>query len=495
MYLTASKLYDYFQCPHKVWRDQHGPQEEKIQETNPFVELLWNKGVLHEQKVISAIGPYVDLSQGTLDERFVRTQDELNKSTQLIYQGVIRFENMLGIPDLIKKSEEGYYFPVDIKSGKGMEGVDDYEEDEGKPKRHYAVQLCHYNEILTKLGYKTLQKGFIIDITGKEVEYDLASPVSSRGSESFMDLYKKVKNEVSDLMQNRTNNKPALAGSCKLCPWYHSCKKWVSDEEDLTKLFYLGRSKRDTINEDIGITRVSELVNVNIENLLARKKKEKGFLRGIGEGTLSDIIRRADIMVNKKQPEFRDIQLPDKPIELFFDIEDDPTQDFVYLHGIYKKDPLGEEYIPFIATEHSEEGEKETWAKFWAFIRSLPENGFAVYYYSPHEKSTYRALQRKYPEVISEADLAIFFDSSDWVDLYHVVLKNTDWPLSSYSLKELATYLGFKWRDETPSGALSIQWYNQFLESKDLSVMNRILEYNEDDCKATMVLKEKLISQ
>ena len=34
----AAKLYDYTQCPHRVWRDIHGPQDEKVQETNPFVQ-------------------------------------------------------------------------------------------------------------------------------------------------------------------------------------------------------------------------------------------------------------------------------------------------------------------------------------------------------------------------------------------------------------------------------------------------------------------------
>ncbi|HKK20968.1 MAG TPA: ribonuclease H-like domain-containing protein, partial [candidate division Zixibacteria bacterium] len=53
-------------------------------------------------------------------------------------------------------------------------------------------------------------------------------------------------------------------------------------------------------------------------------------------------------------------------------------------------------------------------------------------------------------------------------------------------------YLGFEWRDESPSGALSIQWYNDFLRSGDKSVLERILLYNEDDCRATMILKDKL---
>jgi len=39
-YITALKLYSYIQCSHKVWRDVWGPQDEKIQETNPFVQMF-----------------------------------------------------------------------------------------------------------------------------------------------------------------------------------------------------------------------------------------------------------------------------------------------------------------------------------------------------------------------------------------------------------------------------------------------------------------------
>ena len=85
-----------------------------------------------------------------------------------------------------------------------------------------------------------------------------------------------------------------------------------------------------------------------------------------------------------------------------------------------------------------------------------------------------------------------FFDHPNVIDLYQIVTKYTDWPLSSYSLKDLATFLKFKWRDETPSGALSIQWFNEYLKSRDEKMLKRIIEYNEDDCKATMVLRDGL---
>jgi hypothetical protein len=69
-----------------------------------------------------------------------------------------------------------------------------------------------------------------------------------------------------------------------------------------------------------------------------------------------------------------------------------------------------------------------------------------------------------------------------------VVLKATEWPTRDYSLKTLAKHLGFAWRDTHPSGAASIEWYNRWVTTRDAAVRQRILDYNEDDCKATRVL-------
>ena len=116
MYITASKLYDYTQCPHRVWRDIYGPKEEKIKETNPFVQLLCDKGVCYEKKVISEIGKYLDLSKGSLDERFTKTIEAMKDGESLIYQGVLTKDNLSGIPDLLKIMPDGQYVSIDIKS-------------------------------------------------------------------------------------------------------------------------------------------------------------------------------------------------------------------------------------------------------------------------------------------------------------------------------------------------------------------------------------------
>lgn len=497
-YITASKLYDYTQCPHKVWRDIYGPQEEKIREANPFVEMLWKKGIKHEEKIIDNIDKYLDLSDGSFEERFNKTIDALKNKTPLIYHGFLRYNNLQGEPDLLRLLPDGSYMPVDIKSGSGFAGADDDIGEEGKPKLHYAVQLCLYNELLKKLGFADHDIGKIIDIHGDEVEYNLVAPKGVKDKTTWWENYEKIKINVNLLLDDKVKNKPAYSSKCKLCPWYSSCKSWCQTANDLTNIFDLGRANRDRINEDLFIENLNELMEIDIAAVMKQKEQEKksgnkNFLFRISDNTLKKAIERAKISTITKTPVLYGVtDFPIVSYELFFDIEDDPTQEFVYLHGVYERHDGKEKFIDFAAKEISPEAEKEAWLNFWKYIDTLPQDDFAVYYYSHHEKTTYRKMQKLYPEVISPEKVEQFFNNPNVIDLYKIVRSKTDWPLPSYSLKEIAVYLGFKWRDETPSGALSIQWFNEYLEKKDPKMLERILLYNEDDCKATMIIKDAL---
>lgn len=493
--LSASILYNYLQCPHRPWRDLYGPQDEKATENNPFVQLLWERGVLHEENVIKTLGTVTDLRGGKYEERFIWTVEEMKKGTPLIYQGVLMHKDLLGIPDLLQREPSGKYIPVDIKSGMGMEGADDDTGEEGKPKKHYAVQLSLYSEALQGLGFSSTRAGRIIDINLQTVNYDLDLPLGPKTPGTLWSFYLDTKAKVIPLLKNETQNKPALAGTCKQCVWYESCKKWCKTNDDLSNVFYLGYSKREKLNNDAGIDTVSQLKDIDVGALAQRKKKDKEFLYRIGEKELSAFKARAEILkVSKKPKLYQPVSLPTVPIELYFDIEDDPTQDFIYLHGVYERKAGKETFYPFWAKTNTREDEKKAWAEFWGYIRTLPPGGFSVYYYSSHEKTNYKRLFKRYSDVVTQEELDAFFASPNTVDLYtDIILKHTDWPLSSYSVKDIATYLGFKWRDETPSGALSIKWYNDYLASGDQKIMQRILEYNEDDCKAMMAVKDALV--
>ena len=43
-------------------------------------------------------------------------------------------------------------------------------------------------------------------------------------------------------------------------------------------------------------------------------------------------------------------------------------------------------------------------------------------------------------------------------------------------------------RTPTPSGAAAVEWFDRWCRERDPAVKQRMLEYNEDDCRATRVL-------
>jgi uncharacterized protein len=101
----------------------------------------------------------------------------------------------------------------------------------------------------------------------------------------------------------------------------------------------------------------------------------------------------------------------------------------------------------------------------------------------------YRKLCERHSGVSTAENIEALFTPPRSIDLYFdVVMRATEWPTHDHSIKTLAKYLGFEWRDSDPSGAASIEWYQRWLETGDPAIRQRILDYNEDDCRATAVL-------
>ena len=172
MTVTASILYNLIECPQRVALDAFG-DVAKRDEISPFVRLLWERGTLFEHETISKLQlPVVDLSGVNELDRERLTLDAMTKGEPLIYAGCIRAGDLFGKPDLLRK-ELGGYIPGDVKSGRGKEGGDD--DHDGKPKRHYAVQLGLYLNILERLNLSAGRRAFVLDIKGNEVLYDFSN--------------------------------------------------------------------------------------------------------------------------------------------------------------------------------------------------------------------------------------------------------------------------------------------------------------------------------
>jgi len=189
MQIAASTLYDFVQCPTRVALDAFG-DPAKRDPINPFVKLLWERGTLFEEETVAELEqPFTDLSEFKGKEKERLTLEAIRRGDQLIYSGRISADDLVGVPDLLRK-EIGGYVPGDIKSGAGEEGGD--ENNDGKPKLHYAVQLALYVDILERLGLSAGRRGFIWDINGDEVPYDLTAPLGHRNPQSLWDKYQEA---------------------------------------------------------------------------------------------------------------------------------------------------------------------------------------------------------------------------------------------------------------------------------------------------------------
>ena len=150
------------------------------------------------------------------------------------------------------------------------------------------------------------------------------------------------------------------------------------------------------------------------------------------------------------------------------------------------------------------EAESANFARFWGWLSDLQrrcdEQGktFAAFCFwaQAEDGAMNRAVTTPLPGGPTLDDLQMFrrADPPRWIDVHDVVKRQvqTEGPLG---LKSLANAAGFAWRDENPSGEASMFWYEIATgPDAELAALSRqrLLEYNEDDCRATRALRQWL---
>lgn len=479
MTITAQHLYNYARCAHRVYLDAHGDPGERS-EVGPFVQLLWESGQQAERDYLCRFGPddYSDLQALAIDEALPRTEQLMRGGAPLIYQGAIQSGDCLGRPDLLMRMDESasdwgpfYYEAVDIKAGHGW-------EERGSARRfkeHYAFQILFYREILRGMQGYLPDRGRIVNIDGDYEDFD---------PREFHDRFRAALHAVRRLVEGTCKSEPVLGGLCHMCHWYQRCRRWVEGTHDPSGLFYVGKLKFKL--KQAGLRTVEDIARMDIDAYTTGRKK----IPGAGRSSLERMQRRAAVRLSGLQEIRFGYRLPESRREIFFDIEDDPTRDVTYLFGWVERrgrEDLGYQYV--LAHEPADEGSAV--AEFWQFIAAARDAVF--YVYSAKERSTLRKLMQRY-----ELDRAVYekFVASEY-DLYtKLVVPYSDWPTYSYGVKQIARLIGFKWRDRDPGGANSIAWYNEYLAHPNRDVLlQRILDYNEDDCRAMMVILDYFAAQ
>lgn len=270
-----------------------------------------------------------------------------------------------------------------------------------------------------------------------------------------------------------------------------------------TMLF--GRDSRfeDTLVRH-GISTVGALAQLDLET--AAMPVGVKLVSHIDQARVVDYARRKKMTHLFRARGVAAVCIPRGNVEIHTDMEEDGI---IYCWGNYLtwRGPNGKtrtSYHAFTTFERSDESEARVFAEYWSFLTewrqravdTFGDNAYRVFHYTQAEDRCMRHLARKHAgcEGIPTLDeVEHFLASEAWVDLYPLLTKGLIWPTENHSLKSLAKYVRFMWRDSDPSGASSTLW---FQKASDLNVseeervywQNRILEYNEDDVMATAAI-------
>lgn len=322
-HITAQDIYSYTKCPFRVYLDENGDTSAKVK-INSFVQLLWESGVKNEKDIIHSIGldQIVEVKEKDIKEAFGRTIELMGDGAATIYQGCLIKDDMIGRPDLLIRRNDHesnygdyYYEVVDIKSGKGVE-----DERSQRFKKHYAYQIIFYNDLLKSLQGYVCGKGKIIN-GNKETEEFLLSDLREE--------YGKALDEIRILKAGPGSHEPIIGSGCSLCVWDKYCKGWANKVDDPTLIFFVGKNKY--LLKSRGLKTVEDISDISVDKFLKPPLK----MKGLAEKTLERMKKRANVIKNGV-PEIRSgFKFPNAQKEIYFDIEDDPTQSLVYLFGLY----------------------------------------------------------------------------------------------------------------------------------------------------------------
>lgn len=475
MNITAQDLYNYTKCAHRVYLDTHGDSAERGQ-ASAFIQLLWEMGLQAEREYMETLGriPYADLKSLPMEQASLRTTALMRDGADLIYQGGIRAEHWVGRPDLLVKRTDAqsnlgdyYYEPIDIKAGRGWEERDGVKT---RFKERYAFQTLFYHEILKRIQGYVPPTARIINAEREVEEFD---------PREFAGSFRAALREVERLVAGEETSEPVLGSVCHHCHWYARCRRWVEGTRDPSGLYFVGKVKFDL--KRVGLGNIYDIAAMNIDDYLKGPKK----IPRMGKDSLIRMKERARVMLEGEPTVRLGYTFPKVQTEIYFDVEDDPTRNLTYLFGLVLRSQSGEENFRYFLARTPEEGEKTAKA-FWEFMAGVDDAVF--YVYSPKERTMLRQLMVRYG--LNESIFNRYLERE--YDLYSdLVVKYSDWPTYSYGIKQIARLIGFKWRDPDPSGANSIAWYNEYLNDPSrFGILERIVKYNEDDCRAMMAVKD-----
>jgi predicted RecB family nuclease len=458
--LSASDVSLSISDPFGLWHNHYGDQKLKDPE-DEYKLFLKEQGLrIEKELLIQRHTHFTALKNEDFDHAVQSTADLLQKGDLVIYGGALQSEG-LGLrarPDVIK-----------IVNGTCI--IEEYKLA-SKLNVNHKIQALVYAYILRK-GYNLENETLVV----------------SRNNEEFVIPY--TESEIIEAIQYAreilaSDNPPYPIYNCPSA-WGSLQNKKAKDLQDVTLAWNVGALHAKKLH-GMDIHTLKELSNVKPEALVT--------IKGLGKKKVPQIINSVKAQLSKsiiKVGTWKPIE--DTPeLELFLDLEgtselfqDDPEWNCIYLIGLIPRSGGNEKsYLPFLAKKPVDE--KSILADFIKFLHGQTHT-YRLYHWHHYEKTHLKkaCARHGYEEDYETLILPYLVDLCIAAQASYVL------PTPGYSIKVVAPYFGFNWsQDSTEVDAMksAMIWFKQAIHNGSGTDLEKVLKYNEDDCKAMIIVKD-----
>lgn len=472
--VTPSHFFKLAKDPLWIWHDAFGDPSKK-EPLSEFTLKIMENGNLHEKAYVSKLEVEL-ISQLDPAEGVEETLRLMKEGKSLIYQGWIELRAggviYRGRPDLLEKRSgssnfgEWIYVPVDIKSS-------------SEPRVLHKQQLAFYCMILSSVQGVSPASAVVVNKDFRNLEVII--------DQKILD---KTRDDINEVLEILRGKKPALhiSSLTKQTPWYRECLKEAEESRDVSLIYKLRKDAAQALRKH-GIDTIEKLAAQDINDL---PKIPNASIETLNKAKIQaqSLVEKRPIFIGTPEP------IEEADLKLYFDVEGIKSLGAEYLFGfwvvgdsegkyarvgkvVWSEEGHGKYFLYFLA--ESPELEVAMWSDFLDWLCCLPHE-YKVYHYANYENTVLEKLAEKHKD---SDELYRFQDQL--IDLQKSVDKSVIFPLYFYSIKDIAksSFLNFQWRHAKAGGGQSIFWYEQWIETGDRQILQDIIDYNEDDVRAT----------
>jgi len=493
---SPSDLIRFMESPFASWMDRYNlefPRQLKPDDDSEEVTLIKATGDKHEHKFLEKLkkdGRKIFEIDRRSKNPEADTLAAMEAGHEVIFQACLSLEPFRGYADFLVRVESANPTPQyeiwDTKLAR-------------KTKPYYLVQLCCYAEMLEQI--QGTRPSTVRIVLGN-------NEIPAFKTEDFIYYYRQLKKAFLDEMKGfDAKNPPVPDARADHSRWQSYADRKLREMDHLSRVARITTGQIKRLNE-AGITTVAQLARAKhtkklrlslpvIERLIEQAQLQVATEELRAEARPDEIIAPLFrvIPIDPAQPrQGLSLLPPHSPGDLFFDMEGFPLVDggLEYLFGVSHRGESGLEFADWWA--HDAREEKTAFEGFidWAYAKWTRDPTLHIYHYAQYEVSALRRLMGRHGTREDRFDAML--RQGVFIDLYKVTQQGLRIGESSYSIKAVEHLYRGKRAGDVKDAGQSIVYYANWIESgeprewKRSPILQKIRDYNRDDCDSTLQL-------